>query len=654
MMRVRHDARAAAVREGPMRLSETIRACWTLLLCGFLTASCAHDGAKRGGIEFQEAYDAVIADSQGGEKGVPRETESEGIPSDISRALVEGEGMVERAPVDPRFEPFDIAVEEAPCRDFFMSLVEGTPLNMMVHPAIANRPISLSLKNVTAWEAVDSACEIYGFDCEVTPDGFKIFPRRLTTRVFQVDFLSMSRTGRSETTVSSGNRAEATSTNAAGGTSTTSSVSGSNVQTNYGSDFWVELESTLRGFLGLPPLPVPGQTAAVAPVANPLTAPVPVQAAAPAAGSPAPAPPVPGVSPASGATAPASTVVVAAPIEEYASAKSLMINRDTGLVVVRALPDELRDVERFLNRMRSKSRSQVTMEAKILEVELNEGFQFGIDWLAINRSLGSNAFPPLASEPNDGLTFAGRRDSTTEALSWTQGMILSKGVDLAQPFAFAFREHDFIGFLNLLQLQGKVQVLSSPRVATINNQKAVIKVGQDEIFVTDVNVTTNSDTNERTVDPVFTSFFSGVALDVTPQIGDDEWITLHIHPSVNKVSDKNKIITLGGEEQNYPLAYNESREADSIIRVRNGEVAVIGGMMKNELDTKEARVPVLGDLPYLGNLFRHMDQYWRKSELVILIRPVIVEENERWAPEVRERADRVRNLQRPGTLGWSR
>ncbi len=193
---------------------------------------------------------------------------------------------------------------------------------------------------------------------------------------------------------------------------------------------------------------------------------------------------------------------------------------------------------------------------------------------------------------------------------------------------------DFTAFIELLKTQGKVHVLSSPRVATVNNQKAVIKVGSDEFFVTDVrsntNVTTGALSTQSNVE--LTPFFSGVALDVLPQISAQGMVTLHVHPTVSEVREQVKNISVSSTDNiSVPLAFSTIRESDTVIRARSGQVVVIGGLMQNRTQNDVASVPVLGDLPIVGGLFRHTRQVTRKSELVILLRPQVVSGQRDWS-----------------------
>jgi MSHA biogenesis protein MshL len=171
-----------------------------------------------------------------------------------------------------------------------------------------------------------------------------------------------------------------------------------------------------------------------------------------------------------------------------------------------------------------------------------------------------------------------------------------------------------------------VQVLSSPRISTVNNQKAVIKVGQDEFFVTDISNTTTTVTGSTTNNPEIelTPFFSGIALDVTPQIGENDEIILHIHPSISKVDDQVKTITLGDEVVELPLALSTIRESDSIVFAKSGQIVVLGGLMQDRAIDQSTGLPFFQSIPVFGYLFGQQRQAMVKSELVILLKPVIV------------------------------
>jgi MSHA biogenesis protein MshL len=219
-------------------------------------------------------------------------------------------------------------------------------------------------------------------------------------------------------------------------------------------------------------------------------------------------------------------------------------------------------------------------------------------------------------------------------------------------FGLAFQTNNFAALLTFLETQGTVHVLSSPRIATLNNQKAILKVGTDDYFVTNVSTNTNQNASTTTTSPDVTleQFFSGVVLDVTPQIDEDNNITLHVHPSVTQVSTQNKLIDLGALGRfNLPLASSNTSETDSVVRGQNGQIIAIGGLMRQASTDDKSQVPVAGDVPVVGGLFRSTDRVMQKRELVILIKPTVVQDGAVWDRDIQEAQRRVESLD-PATL----
>ena len=204
--------------------------------------------------------------------------------------------------------------------------------------------------------------------------------------------------------------------------------------------------------------------------------------------------------------------------------------------------------------------------------------------------------------------------------------------------------------LSFLESQGAVQVLSSPRIATLNNQKAVIKVGTDEFFVTNVSTTSTSTGTTSTVSPTITTqpFFSGIALDVTPQISDDDQITLHVHPSVSLVTDKTKTLSLGSLGTfTLPLASSTINESDTIVRVRDGTIAAIGGLMRQQQSNSDSGLPGASNSPILSGIFGSRSRQLAKSELVILLKVTLIKGDAAWQQQAQEVNDRVQLMRRP-------
>jgi MSHA biogenesis protein MshL len=207
----------------------------------------------------------------------------------------------------------------------------------------------------------------------------------------------------------------------------------------------------------------------------------------------------------------------------------------------------------------------------------------------------------------------------------------------------AFQTSNFAAMLNFLETQGNVHVLSSPRIATLNNQKAVLKVGTDEYFVTGVSGGTQATTTIAGTAPTLNiqPFFSGIALDVTPRIDENNEIILHVHPSVNTVSTVNKVVDLGSlmGTYNLPLASSAISETDSIVRAKDGQIVAIGGLMSQSTADNSSGLPGLSKL-----IFGQTSKITQKTELVILIKPTVVEGDKDWADDITRSRDRVNQL----------
>jgi MSHA biogenesis protein MshL len=338
------------------------------------------------------------------------------------------------------------------------------------------------------------------------------------------------------------------------------------------------------------------------------------------------------------------------------------------VIVVRALPAELRSVESFLKSMQLIVERQVVLEAKIIDVTLREGAEAGINWAAFRdgntRAAGGVVRPgttigntgplttPTALLPDGSIDPA---STLTAALGAAASLAAGVGAPGAV-FGLALQTDNFAALLAFLETQGTVNVLSSPRVATINNQKAVLKVGQDDFFVTNVSTTSTTSGTSTTISPTITvqPFFSGIALDVTPQIDDNNNIILHVHPQVSRVIEQRKVVDLGTlGVVTLPLASSSVNETDTIVRVQDGNIVAIGGLMRQESLSANSQVPGLGDIPGLGVLFQQRNRRITKSEVVILLKPTIVHSDRNWQQDLSETRDRIRALQ-PGAPPQSR
>ncbi len=199
-----------------------------------------------------------------------------------------------------------------------------------------------------------------------------------------------------------------------------------------------------------------------------------------------------------------------------------------------------------------------------------------------------------------------------------------------------------------MESQGKTNVLSSPRISTLNNQQAIIKVGKDETFVTGISPGLSGGGITSSLvqpAPILSAFFSGIALDVTPQINDAGDITLHIHPSITNVQSLIRTYTIGDQkEQSVPTAQSTIRESDSIVKAQNGQIVVLGGLMQDNIDENKEGVTGLSRIPYLGNLFRVNKGTRQKSELVILLKATLIDSDADWQDDIDVSHQQVREL----------
>ena len=323
----------------------------------------------------------------------------------------------------------------------------------------------------------------------------------------------------------------------------------------------------------------------------------------------------------------------------------MIVTPGSGVVLVKAFPADLRNVENYLRMTQLIAERQVMLEAKIIEVALNEEFQSGVNWSHFGGRNQRFSYGSMLPGSGRNVPAGSLTTSDVSIVPGSGGTAMAS--DLGKGFfGLAFQGANFAALLNFLETQGNVQVLSSPRIATVNNQKALLKIGHDEFFVTEVSSNTTSSATSTTSTPNITlqPFFSGIALDVTPQIDDENNIVLHVHPSISVVTEKQKNVNLGVlGTYTLPLAYSAINETDSIVRVQDGNIVAIGGLMKQEQSADANGLPGTTGSPF-GALFGGRNSYLRKRELVILIKPTIIRNDSSWRDDLVETKNRLRQL----------
>lgn len=523
---------------------------WLACVCAWLVFALSGCETQGGFVDKNEkTTDKVQAKLQLSEKKVDdKENKKTGI---AGRQSINSPNLSFR-------KTFDVSAVNTPAKDFFMSLVHGQNQNIIMHPDIAGE-ISIQLKNVSLEQALAAVCDVYPYDYMHTSYGYKIVPKELQSRIFKVSYLNVNREGTSHTRVNSGqvsqnnqNGADANSTGASNSSSQTNDTQSSSALTNS------EIETISHADFW--------QTI--------------------------------------------ETGIRA--ILGKQEGTRVVVSPQAGLVLVEGYSSQLFLVEQFLRSAEHALLKQVIIEAKILEIELSDRFNAGIQWDTFEQGFGGKL------ELNDSRVGAGLAPSD---------VLKGADVSLGGVFSVGLNFTDFTSIIEVLKTQGDVQVLSSPRISTVNNQKAIIKVGNEEYFVTNISnqVTQNVSGNLNSTNVVINPFFSGIALDVTPHISDDDVVTLHIHPTVTTVTDKIKEVGLADKPLVLPLAFTTVRESDSIVKARSGQIIVLGGLIQNKVAKNKAVVPWLSDIPVLGFLFKQRQDATVKSEMVILLRPKVVD-----------------------------
>ncbi len=473
-----------------------------------------------------------------------------------------------------------IAAHDVDAVEFFGSLFKGSRYSVAVHPGVAGQ-ISVELKDVTLTEVLAVVGDMYGFDVQRKGNVFHVYPAGLRTETIPVNYLMMSRRGLSRTSVSTGgvtandnngnsnsfdNANNSTNNNSTSNRSSNGSSNSDSNGTRIETDTSSDYWTDLRDTL--------------------------------------------------------QTLIGSG------DGRAVITSPQAGLVTIRAYPKELKAVREFLNQSESHLKRQVVLEARILEVALNEGYEQGVDWSGLSASW----------DGNKGITGGG--SAAPSKLPTTPNQIFSA---LGGGAGFKISDGNFNVAVNLLKTQGDVNTLSSPRVTATNNQKAVIKVGTDEYFVTNASttITTNSSgVSDKTPNVELTPFFSGIALDVTPQIDEEGKVLLHIHPSVIDTEEQQKTIDMGttGGKLQLPLAKSSIRESDTVVQANNGDIIVIGGLMKTDKQEIVSKVPLLGDIPWVGEAFTNRRESTKKVELVILLKPTVVEKDT-WQNELQRSSE---------------
>jgi MSHA biogenesis protein MshL len=532
-------------------------------------------------------------------------------------------------------ELYSVVVHDINVQELLFALSRDAKLNVSIHPGIAGN-VTLSMLDQTLPEILDAICAQVDMRYELKGKKLSIMPDTPYLKMYRISYPNIERRSQSNVSISTNIASTGEGSGGSGNNSSSSTIT--NTADNR---FWETLITNLRDLLReTDPLIEEGRAAAPA-AATPVASPVPVMtppaatpanaasaltaaanaanaaatgsAATSAAGRANAQPPVP---------APAPTVVVAPPAgasnaqpaSSYRETASVIANRENGIINVRATQRQHEKVREFLDGIMSVARLQVLIEATIVEVDLSDRYQQGIDWTMLRTGSGSLGLSITPTGPSSGLVTSG-------LLSGLSTLTINK----------TYGRGSLDAALRLLESFGTLRVLSSPKLSVLNSQTSVLKVVDNEVYFTiDVTPGTPATLTSPATQPTYTSTIHtvpiGFLMTVTPQISDDGEVILNLRPTISRISafatDPSPVLAQEGVVNRIPIV--QSREMESIMRVQSGDIAVLGGLIQDSRDRKTDGLPGANRVPVLRDIFRYQDDKSRKTELVIFIRPTVL------------------------------
>ena len=536
--------------------------------CLILLTAC--QATKKNTAQQQKLLLQTKADKQVTELILPEDIEAE-LYADLSQQAEVLEAAEKR---------FDISAREVDAAVFFASLINDSSYSVAIHPDVQGA-ITLSLKQVTLAEALRVIEDMFGYEIKLKRRVYHIYPSGMRVASFTLDYLFMNRMGGSRTSVLAGHLStQDEDDDSDSGSSNSSSSSSATKDKEFTGEF---SSNSLQDGTEIVTVTSTNYWAYLETKIRKLL--------------------------------------------NNKAGRDVIVSPMSGMVTVRAYPNEIREIREFLEKETDHLNRQVILEMQLIEVSLNDEYQQGINWnLVRDPTHSTDVVFESVHQLTDNIiqTTIGGGGALTITKDSTHG--------------------SFSGVLSLLETQGDVNVLSKPRVTAMNNQKAVIKVGGDEYFVTDVSTTTVTGTATTSTPNVeLTPFFSGISVDVTPKINNDDTVLLHIHPAIIDIEEQIKTISFGAASDTdlvIPVAKSDVRESDTVVKAQSGDVIVIGGLMKTIDRDIVSKVPLLGDVPWLGELFTNRHKVNNKTELIILVKPQIVKQNT-WKEELQKSSELI-------------
>ena len=499
-------------------------------------------------------------------------------------------------------ETYSVVVNNVKVHDLLFALARDARLNVDIHPGISGS-VTLNAIDQTLPQLLNRIARQVDMRFELDGPNLAVMPDSPYLRHYKIDYVNMSRdvTGTVSTNTqisTSALTATSNSSSASGG----GSVSRIQIENKSRNRFWESLEKNLKDLLHETDKVFPEgstettleQTVSQSTTGTGSTA----SASASTRGSTAP----PSLANSPNPAAMQNTGATVVKRMTFREAASVFANPESGVITVRATSRQHEKVQEFLDRVMHNARRQVLIEATIVEVNLSDNYQQGIDW----SNTGSTGFS---------LTRSSNTANVTSAV---------------EPYGLVYRNtaRGITALVDMLRGFGTTKVLSSPKLTVMNNQTATLKVSEDFVYFNvkqDVATSTNT-TPVKTTTTTPQSVSIGFFMSLTAQVSDDDVVTLNVRPSISSISDlkQDPNPDLAGIENKIPQI--RTREIESMMRVRSGDIAVLGGLMEDRIDNKSGRFPGVGDIPLVGEIFTTRNNASSKSELVILLRPTVIKD----------------------------
>lgn len=480
---------------------------------------------------------------------------SEGHISAANTDAADIPAPVRRAPALPRpvqrpdLETYTVIVNQVPVRELLFSMARDAKLNLDIDTDITGS-VTMNAIDQTLPKILDRLTRQVAINYQLEDDTLHVRADKPYLKIYNIDYLNMSRISTGEVTVST----EISSTGGGidGQSSSGGNDSSSLVKNTSTNEFWKTLATNIAGII--------------------------------------------------------NEEVKASSGDKIPTSKNVIVNRESGIIAVRATFRQQEQVRQFVDRVVGSAQRQVLIEATIAEVTLSDRYQAGIDW-----------------------SLVGSADPTEDA---TQSLL---GANLGQAPFFSLALNTTVDgdplnvTLRALETFGDVKILSSPKVMAINNQTAMLKVVDNEVYFTieaEVSQTTSAagvTTPLAVLETQVNTVPIGFVMSVTPFIDDQDVVTLNVRPTISRivdtVEDPNPDLAAASVTSEIPVI--QVREIESVLKINNGDTAVIGGLMQDQVNKLQTGVPILSSIPLLGKLFSYQDDEYVKSELVIFIRPVV-------------------------------